>query len=82
MWRGPLVCLGQSSVVELDKDQDSQSGIGSLLFLFSGFERKLKELKHIRVLLTVLLALFSCVEANIILMQLWNSIDALLQSAH
>ena len=35
MWTGPLASLSLSSVVVLDKDQDSRSGIGSLLFLFS-----------------------------------------------
>ena len=34
MWTGPLACLSLSSVVVLDKDQGSQFGIGSLLFLF------------------------------------------------
>ena len=45
MWTGPLAYLSLSSVDVLDKDQGSQSGIGSLLLLFTGFERKLKELK-------------------------------------
>ena len=31
---GPLACLSMSSVVVLDKDQDSRPGIGSLLLLF------------------------------------------------
>ena len=33
---GPLACLSLSSVDVVDKDQDSRSGIGSLLLLFSG----------------------------------------------
>ena len=38
MWIGPLPCLSLSSVIVVDKDQDSQSGIGSLLLLFPGCE--------------------------------------------
>ena len=44
MWTGPLACLSPSSVVVVDKDQGSQSGIGSLLLLFPKCERKLEEL--------------------------------------
>ena len=33
MWTGPLACLSLSSVVVVDKDPDSRSGIGSLLLL-------------------------------------------------
>ena len=41
MWTGPLACLSLSSVVVLDKDQGSRSGIGSLLLLLPRCERKL-----------------------------------------
>ena len=34
MWTGPLACPSLSSLVVLEKDQNSWSGIGSLLFLF------------------------------------------------
>ena len=40
MWTGPLACLGLSSIDVLDKDQDSWSGIGSLLFLFPRMWKK------------------------------------------
>ena len=45
-WTGPLAHLSLSDVVLLDKDQGSQSGIGSLLLLFPGCERKLEELNR------------------------------------
>ena len=45
MWTGPLACLSLSSVDVVDKDQDSQSGIGSLLFLLPRCKSKLEELK-------------------------------------
>ena len=45
MQTGPLACLSLSSVDKVDKAQDSQSGIGSLLLLFPRCKWKLKDLK-------------------------------------
>ena len=47
MWTGPLACQSLSTVILVDKDHDSRSGIGSLLLLFPGCEWKLEELYNL-----------------------------------